>query len=445
MLTLVKYKVTFIRFPVTMHNYASASGITRLQYGTLLLCFLMNMLDGMDVMVISYTAPSIAAAWLVSPEALGIVFSTGLLGMALGAMFLAPRADVIGRRAMILICAGLMGLSVFLTQYAQNVQHLIFFRFISGIGIGSMLASTATLAAEYAPPKSKDFWVSFAMSGYPIGAVVSGLVAAEVTPVYGWQMMFQIAGIATSATLPLIYGFMAESLDFLLKSQPQGALERANAILSKMKLPLIDGLPSRETTLSKASVSALLQGHRRIPTLQLWSAIFLVFATLYFLTMWIPKLASSAGLSLQLAIYAGMVFNLGAYFGIILQGYLSSKLGLKRIILYYLTATAVLMAIFGLFTGSALILVLFGLIGFGVQGGFIGLYAVAARLYPTEIRSTGVGWTVGLGRFGAIVGPILGGLLIGAGLSMASNFIIFAVPTLLSGVITWGIHSRDLS
>lgn len=445
MLTLVKYKVTFIRFAATMNDYTSAPGITRLQYGTLLLCFLMNMLDGMDVMVISYTAPSIAAAWSVGPEALGIVFSTGLLGMALGAMFLAPRADVIGRRAMILICAALMGLSVFLTQYAQNVQHLIFFRFISGIGIGSMLASTATLAAEYAPPKSKDFWVSFAMSGYPIGAVLSGLVAAEVTPLYGWQMMFQIAGITTVATLPLVYIYMAESLDFLLKSQPNAALKRANVILAKMNLPLIDALPSRENTVSKASVNALLQGNRRIPTLQLWSAIFLVFATLYFLTMWIPKLASSAGLSLQLAIYAGMVFNLGAFFGITLQGYLSSFLGLRRVILCYLTATAVLMGIFGLFSGSALILVLFGLIGFGVQGGFIGLYAVAARLYPTEIRSTGVGWTVGLGRFGAIVGPILGGLLIGAGLSMTSNFMVFAIPTLFSGVITWMIRSGEVS
>lgn len=428
-----------------MNDYTSAPGITRLQHGTLLLCFLMNMLDGMDVMVISYTAPSIASAWSVSPEALGVVFSTGLLGMALGAMFLAPRADIIGRRAMILICAALMGLSVYLTQYAQNVQHLIFFRFISGIGIGSMLASTATLAAEYAPPKSKDFWVSFAMSGYPIGAVLSGLVAAEVTPLYGWQMMFQIAGIATAATLPLVYFFMAESLDFLLKSQPNGALKRANVILAKMNLPLIANLPSRENAVSKASVNALLQGNRRIPTLQLWSAIFLVFATLYFLTMWIPKLASSAGLSLQLAIYAGMVFNLGAFFGITLQGYLSSHLGLRRVILCYLAATAVLMGIFGLFSGSALILVLFGLIGFGVQGGFIGLYAVAARLYPTEIRSTGVGWTVGLGRFGAIVGPILGGLLIGAGLSMSSNFMIFAIPTLFSGIITWMIKSGEVS
>jgi benzoate transport len=419
--------------------------ITQLQYTVLLICFLMNMLDGMDVMVISYTAPSITKAWAISPEALGIVFSTGLLGMAIGAMFLAPRADIIGRRAMILICAAVMGLTVFLTQFAQNVEHLIFFRLISGIGIGGMLASTATLAAEYAPAKTKDFWVSFAMSGYPIGAVLSGLVAAEVIPKQGWHMMFSIAGIATAVTLPLIYLFLSESLDFLLKSQPQNALERANSILSQINQPTLAALPIVDNNVSKASVGALLSEDRKIPTLQLWVAIFLAFATLYFLTMWIPKLASSAGLSPKLAIYAGTVFNLGAFFGITLQGYLSSQIGLRRIITYYFVGTAVLMGIFGFFTGSSMILALFGLIGFGIQGGFIGLYAVAARLYPTQVRTTGVGWAIGLGRVGAIVGPIVGGLLIGAGLSMTANFMVFVVPTLISGIVTLLIRSQDVS
>ncbi len=428
-----------------MNERAQQLPISQLQYLTLLICFLMNMLDGMDVMVISYTAPSIAKQWAVSSEALGVVFSIGLLGMALGAMLIAPRADIIGRRAMIIICAAGMGISVFLTQYAQNVEQLLIFRLVSGLGIGGMLASTATLTSEYAPTKSKDFWVSFAMSGYPIGAVLSGLVAAKVTPVYGWQMMFQIAGLATAATLPLVYFFLAESLDFLLKSQPQNALERANQLLAKMGQASLQALPTREKNITRASVNALFQEGRKKPTLQLWAAIFLVFATLYFLTMWIPKLASAAGLSIELAIYAGMVFNLGAFFGIIFQGYLSSRLGLRRIITSYFVVTAVLMGIFGWFSGSDVILLLFGLIGFGIQGGFIGLYAVAARLYPTEIRTTGVGWAIGLGRVGAIVGPIVGGLMIGAGLSMTTNFIIFAIPTLISGVFTMMIKSEGVS
>ena len=190
---------------------------------------------------------------------------------------------------------------------------------------------------------------------------------------------------------------------------------------------------------------SLFSEGRKEATIRLWVAIFMAFATLYFLTMWIQKLASAAGLSISLAIYAGTVFNLGAFVGIISQGYLSSRFGLRRIICSYLLGTAVLMSLFGLFTGTDMVLVLFGFIGFGVQGGFIGLYSVAARLYPTQVRTTGVGWAIGFGRLGAVAGPFVGGILIGAGLSMTTNFLIFAVPTVIAGVATLFISAKNVS
>jgi MFS transporter, AAHS family, 4-hydroxybenzoate transporter len=419
--------------------------MSTLQFSTIFICFLMNMLDGMDVMVVSYAAPAIAKLWTVSPQAMGSVFSAGLLGMTLGTLFIAPRADIVGRRNIILLSALIMGMTVFATCMAQSVEQLLFFRFISGLGIGSMLASTATLASEYAPKKTKDFWVSFVMSGYPIGAVVSGLAAAQIIPAYGWQTMFQTAGVATLITVPFIFFFLSESLDFLLKTRPTGALEKANAILSKMNEPTLPVLPPLSINdVEKPSITSLLTPERRVSTLQLWLALFMAFASLYFLTTWIPKLASSAGLSMELAIYAGTVFNLGSFVGIMTQGYLSSRFGLRRTIFGFLAGTAFLMVIFGFFKGSALVLWLFGLIGFGVQGGFVGLYAVAARFYPTEIRSTGVGFAMSAGRIGGIVSPFLGGILIGAGLSMTANFIVFAVPTLLAGVATLMIQSTKI-
>ncbi len=416
--------------------------ITRLQYATILVCFLMNMLDGMDVMVISYTAPAIAKEWSIMPTDLGLVFSVGLLGMAVGAMFLASQADIIGRRRMILLSAVLMGSCVLATQYVQSVPMLVLARFVSGLGIGSMLATTATLTAEYAPPRTKDFWVSLAISGYPIGAVLSGMVAARIIPEYGWRIMFLTAGLSTLATLPIIYFFLSESLDFLLKSRPKNALLKANQILQKMGNAILTELPATQTDTSKAVVRELFVGNRRTATLLLWAALFLSFATLYFLTMWIPKLASNAGLALNLAIYAGTVFNLGAFFGIITQGYLSARLGLQRVICGFLIATALLMVGFGFSSGSVWVLVLFGLIGFGVQGGFVGMYSLAAKLYPTRIRATGVGWAVGAGRIGAVVGPLVGGILIGLGWSLSANFIAFAVPALLAGLITLLINEK---
>jgi MFS transporter, AAHS family, 4-hydroxybenzoate transporter len=391
------------------------SKISTLQLSAILICFLMNMLDGMDVMVVSYAASTISKAWAIGPESLGIVFSAGLLGMSIGAMFLAPQADKIGRKNMILISGVLMGISVFCTAWATSVTSLIVFRIVSGLGIGGMLASTATLAAEYSPKATKDFWVSFVMAGYPIGAVLSGLVAAEVIPLHGWQTMFEVAGVATLIAMPLVFLFLKESAEFLNKTE----------------------------TKQRPVVSALLTNNYKKATLSLWVAIFMAFATLYFLTTWIPKLASATGLSTELAIYAGTVFNLGAFFGIVSQGYLSSKFGLQRTIFGFLIITALLMLIFGFFKGSVIVLVLFGLIGFGIQGGFVGMYSLAARLYPTEIRATGVGWAVGAGRIGAIVGPLLGGFLIGAGLSMATNFIVFALPTIIAGVATLYVATKD--
>jgi benzoate transport len=418
-----------------MPNISNNQKITSLQITTILICFLMSILDGIDVMVISYAAPSIAKIWSISPQSLGIVFSAGLVGMSIGAILLAPNADRIGRKTMILICASIMGISIFCTGYATSTEALIAYRVVSGIGIGGMLASIATLTADSAPQASKSFWVSFIMSGYPLGAVLSGMVAAKIIPAHGWQTMFRLAGLSTLFTLPVVYFLLTESLDFLLKSQPTNALQKANAILAKMKLPLLTKLPSLDKQ-EKISVSVnyLLRPAIRTTTILLWSAIIMSFATLYFLITWIPKLASTTGLSDELAIYTGTIFNLGAFVGVISQGYLSDKFGLQRTIFWFMLSTAILMLVFGFFKNSTAILMLFGFIGFGIQGGFVGLYAMATRIYPTEIRATGVGWAVGAGRIGAIIGPALGGILIGMGLSMTENFVVFAIPTIIAGV-----------
>jgi MFS transporter, AAHS family, 4-hydroxybenzoate transporter len=211
-----------------------------------------------------------------------------------------------------------------------------------------------------------------------------------------------------------------------------------------MNEPLLTALPElpKEEKVN-TSILTLLSSDLKKPTILLAIAIFMAFATLYFLTNWIPKLASSAGLSLSLAIYAGTVFNLGSIAGIVTQGYLSSKFGLQRTICGFLVIAAVLMMIFGWFTGSDLLLLIFGLIGFTMQGGFVGLYGLAARLYPTAIRATGVGLALGLGRAGAILGPLVGGQLIGAGFSMSANFMIFALPLVISGVTTLLIALTD--
>ena len=419
--------------------------VTGLQITVFLICIAMNMLDGMDVLVIAYAAPALAAEWSTSPEMLGTIFSSGLLGMTAGAMFLAPFADRIGRRNMIMVCIVVMGTGIYLTAHVQTEGQLIFLRFASGLGIGSMLATAATMAAEYSPNRNKNFIVSFVLSGYPLGATLSGFAAASIIPEYGWRAMFVTAGTATLVMLPIVALLLPESLEFLVKARPKQALERVNRILGKMDHAQLTELPEAPMEAKRMSVGELFKHNRQMPTVWLWIAFFTSFATLYFLTSWIPKLAQSTGLSLTLAIYAGTVFNLGAFVGILSQGYLSQLIGLRRIISLFLIGTGVLMCIFGFVSESWLILLLFGLIGYGVQGGFVGFYTVAARLYPTEIRNTGIGWGIGAGRIGAIVGPKVGGTLIGMGLSLTVNFIIFAVPLLIAAIATMLIKSDNVS
>lgn len=419
--------------------------MSKMQYATIFVCFLMNILDGMDVLVISYCAPAIAKSWHVGPEALGIVFSSGLAGMTIGALFLAPFADHMGRKKMILLSTVLMGTSMLLTAWTTTVPQLITLRFLSGIGIGSMLASTAALTAEYTPNKTRDFWVSFVISGYPVGAILSGMVAASVVPSSGWETMFKLAGLASFVTIPLIVFFLSESIDFYLNRPSKGALEKANGILAKMGLPKLQELPVQTSKTSGIPVRKLLNTDFKVSTLQLWTALFFAFGCLYFLTSWIPKLAETTGLSMSLAIYAGTVFNVGAFFGIVVQGYFSSRIGLKKTIAIFLVLTAVLMVVFKWFIGSDWLLFVFALLGFTLQGGFVGLYAVAARMYPTEFRATGLGWAIGIGRLGGVIGPAAGGVLIGMGFLMASTFMIFAVPIFLAGIVTFYISSKAVS
>jgi len=429
----------------TTKELIDGQALSKLQYTTFFVCFVMNILDGMDVMVISYCASAIATSWQVGPEELGIVFSSGLAGMMIGAMFLAPFADQIGRKRMILISAFLMGASVLMTAWSQTVTQLMFLRFLSGIGIGSMLASTASLTAEYAPDRKKDFWVSFVLSGYPVGAVLTGMVSANLVPVYGWPVMFKLAGLASFICLPLIYFLLAESIYYYLKKQPKGALQRVNIILGRMGHATLDRLPELELRSSGIPVNKLLSKAYRMPTIQLWTALFMAFGCLYFLISWIPKLTEATGLSMSLAIYAGTVFNMGAFFGIITQGYISSRMGLKQTVALFLGITGILMVTFKMFIGSSVLLFVIGLLGFTLQGGFVGLYVVAARIYPTEFRTTGLGWAIGVGRLGGVIGPALGGILIGLGLSMAENFMIFSIPVILAGLITFYLASTKLS
>lgn len=412
-----------------------AGPLAGLQLLVIGVCFFLNMLDGMDVLAISFAAPVIAGDWAVTPQTLGIVFSAALVGMTLGAVFISPYTDVIGRRNMILASLSVISLGTFGTAFVQSVTQLMLLRLVAGLGIGSMLASLTSLVSEFSPDRHRNLFILLLHSGYAIGAIITGFVAAWILPDYGWRPLFILAGAVSIIALPLVFTLLPESPEFLAKRQPRNALPKINRILARMAQDPIDSLPEKlETRSSVGRIRALLSGELKAPTLTLWLAFMMGFATLYFLFSWVVKLAVQSGLDIEKAMYAGIALNTGAFLGSVSLGYLSAKLGLKRVIFLFFLLGAVFIVAYGnLKVSVAMALALVFALMYFVHGAFTGLYAVAARLYPTEMRTTGVGWAIGAGRVGAIGGPAAAGFILGAGVSIGWTFVIFAVPALLAG------------
>ncbi|MDF0543795.1 MFS transporter [Sphingobium sp. H39-3-25] len=400
------------------------------------ICFVLNMLDGMDVLILSYIAPALSADWQVSPESLGVVFSAGLAGMAAGGLLIAPLADRYGRRKLILASLIMMAAAMFGSSIATSIPELIASRFVVGIGIGTVLASMAALTAEYAPEKHRTFAVGFLQAGYPVGATLTGFVVASHVSTHSWQAMLFGAALLCAAAVPVVWLILPESIAFLLTRQPKGALQKANRLLASIRQPQRDSLPPLAASESRhAGVRGLLSEGRAMSTILLWLAIIFSFMTLYFVISWIPKLAVEAGLPTSQAIYAGAIYNVGAFVGTSSIGLVAMRFDLRRLIFVYMALAAAALVMFGsVAMPLAATLATAFLIGVFVQGGFNGCYPLAASLYPPEARGTGIGWAMGVGRIGAVVGPMLGGFLLAAKVSLPVIFGIFAVPVVLAGM-----------
>lgn len=421
--------------------------VSRQQFLVVGLCLFFNMLDGFDITAMAVVASAVSTELVLSPDRLGWIFSFALAGMMTGAMLLASVSDIIGRRKTIIISITLVGVSILLTANASSLTEFIVLRFISGLGAGAMLACQAALAAEYSPEKYRALSVAAVTSGYPLGAVMTSVVAGFIMPDYGWRGMFVFGGAVTLSMALVAWAFIPESLKYLFDRRPANALERINGILGRLGKDALSRMPPAAAEKRHGSLIGnmmkLLSREHRVATLTLWTTFFLCFSTLYFLMSWIPKLMEDTGFDHATGRRAFMLFNIGGVAGIYLLGWLSTRWKLTNMVCYLLFGSAVGMVIFAMAPNQlTLMMVLILLIGVLQQGGFTGLYGTAAKVYPTEIRSTGIGWAVGLGRSGAVVGPAVAGYLIAFGFDMAANFWFFAAPMAVGGLIAYRLNVR---
>jgi benzoate transport len=423
--------------------------ISRQQVLVVVLCMFFNMLDGFDIIAMAVVAGEVSREMMLPADKVGWIFSFALAGMVAGAMLLAPISDIVGRRKVIVVSIIVVGVSILLTANATTLTEFIALRFISGLGAGVMLASQATLAAEYSPEKYRSLSVTFVTSGYALGAMLTSVAAGLILPDYGWRGMFWFGGATTLVMGMVAWLLIPESLKYLLERRPSDALLRINKILTKLNRDSLLQMPDIEARQQKQSagmvqvMSQLLAREHRKVTLTLWTTFFLAFSALYFLLSWIPMLIEESGFSAADAREAFFLFNLGGVIGVWILGILSTRWKLTNIVFTLMFSASVFMVIFAAMPGNIdLLLTLIFIIGLLQQGGFTGLYAAAAKAYPTSMRSTGIGWSIGLGRLGAVAGPAVAGYLIAGGLDMAANFYIFAVPLAVSAIIAYRLHLK---
>ena len=405
--------------------------MSRFQVLAVALCVTLNMLDGFDVLVMAFTASEVAREWGLSGARLGVLLSAGLFGMAGGSLFVAPWADRFGRRAVILLCLGVITLGMFGAAFAQSPFQLTVLRVLTGIGVGGILASLNVITSEYSSRRWRNTAISLQVTGYPIGATVGGTIAAFLITRYGWRSAFVFGAVASAVMIPVVIRSLPESLDFLLARRPPDALARLNDLLRRMGRPEVPQLPDRvdKGPAGRNPVSRLFTGPAARSTLLIWSSFFLLMFSFYFITSWTPKLLVAAGLSTRQGITGGVLLNLGGIVGGSLFGYLVSRWPLKLLACLCLAFTAAGMVLFGVFAADLRAAFPIALaIGVFLFGSMVGLYAATPILYPADIRATGMGWAIGIGRLGAILAPVIAGLLVDRGWGASHLYYAFAVP-----------------
>lgn len=411
-----------------------------IQIVVLTLCMLINVLDGYDLQAAAYTSTSIMAEWHVATGAMGLsIFGVGVLGVGLGSLVLAPIADRFGRRptvlvGLLLITAGMLAVAVTATPL-----QLSGLRFLTGLGIGILLPTLNTLVSEYTPVAWQSLAVSIYATGYPIGAALSGALAPGLIGHLGWRSVYAAGGavslLLTLAVIPLL----PESLEFLLKVQPRGALKRARRIAVRLQVPPAEGLPAREIAIRPSPLTPFEPRLVR-RTMLISAAFLLLWLTEFFIVTWTPTIAAHEGLALAEAARPGVMLTFGGIAGTLLVGAFGMRFGLARVVVLYLCASFVMSLVFAFASLQASMLVICAVLGFLLFGSAVGLYAVAARIFPLEVRATGTGVALAFGRAGAVVGLSLGGYLMGLGWARATYVSILALPIVGAAFATFALR-----
>jgi AAHS family 4-hydroxybenzoate transporter-like MFS transporter len=427
--------------PVDVADFIDQQPVGGFQLKLLLTCAAVLFLDGFDTTAIGYVAPSLAKEWGLTKGALGPVFSAGLFGLMIGALTLGPLADRIGRKKIIIFSTLAFGIGTLVTAFVQDVNMLLAIRFLTGLGLGGAMPNTVAMTSEFNPQRRRATMVMVMFCGFSVGAALGGLLAAALIPQFGWRSVFVVGGVAPLLLVPILALRLPESVRFLALTG------RANARVAQLLAfinPKAVFAPAtqfvvHEPVLAGIPVRHLFRAGRTLVTLLLWVVFFMSLLDLYFLSNWLPTVLNDLGASVSQAAAIGSMLQFGGVVGTFALGSVIDRFSFRALALVYFIAVFAIGAIGQL--GHSVVFVTMAIFaaGFCTVGGQIAANALAAGFYPTSVRATGVGWALGIGRIGSIIGPLVGGVLLTMKWSAGAVFMAAAGAALCAALAAFSL------
>ncbi|MCL6234593.1 MFS transporter [Acinetobacter sp. ANC 5579] len=426
---------------ININTLVDEAKFTPFHWGVLIWCLLIIIFDGYDLVIYGVALPLLMQEWSLSAVQAGLLASTALFGMMFGAMCFGTLSDKIGRKKTIMICVGIFSGFTFCGAFASTPVEFGILRFLAGLGIGGVMPNVVALMTEYAPKRIRSTLVALMFSGYAIGGMASALLGAWLVPVYGWKIMFYIAIIPCLA-LPLIWKFLPESLMYLTsKHQTDTTRTIVSKIAPEQVLTTYTQFVLNEVSEEdNAPLKALFQQGRSFSTFMFWIAFFMCLLMVYALGSWLPKLMIQAGYSLGASMIFLFALNIGGMVGAIGGGALADRFHIKKVLSIMFMCGALALILLGFNSPQMVLYTLIAVAGAATIGSQILLYTFVAQYYPTTVRSTGMGWASGIGRIGAIVGPVLTGALLTMNLPHQMNFLVIAIPGAIASLAIFMVN-----
>jgi len=428
---------------VNVNALIDSSRLGAYQWGIFILCSMCLIMDGFDLQAIGYVAPALVRDWKIPSASLGPVFSAALVGVLLGSLIFSMMADKIGRRPVLIGVSLYFSALTFFTARANSIDQLLAIRFLAGIGLGGIMPNAMALVGEYSPARLRVTVMMIVSNGFTAGAAIGGFVAAGLIPLYGWRGVFYFGAVVPLLIAVLMFFVLPESLQFMTL---RGVSPRKIALALRKIDPLapagdnVQYLVNEERKQGVPIVHLFHEG-RALGTVLLWIINFMNLLNLYFLSNWLPTVVRDLGYSNSNAVLAGAMVQVGGTVGAFALGWFVHKLGFVPVLTScFLLGTLSIAAIGQPSLGIALIFVVVFIAGWCVPGAQAAINALAATYYPTDLRATGIGSGLGIGRIGAIVGPLVAGELLRRHWASRELFYAAAIPALISAITMFSMR-----